>query len=109
MHEYALFQIIRYCEESHQVYEVEKEEAKSPLFDIVVDNEVEEDETSSTENGGYSLDNFHPFNFYYENLFEDFDFMDVDSYYKIFVESPDFFYESTHMEIDDYVELMLLI
>lgn len=105
LHEYALFQIIRYCEESYLDFEVEKEQREPALFNLIeIDNN--DDESDLSENGGYTLEDFHTFDFYYNNIFQDLDFLDVDFYYKIFVGSPQFFYESANINLDAYVDLM---
>ncbi|MFI8685871.1 hypothetical protein [Rossellomorea sp. NPDC077527] len=106
LHEYALFHIIKYCEDIHNDYEEDKEEGEDSLFKIIEEENFKDDDEYSNENGGYTIFNFHRFEFYYQNLFQDFDFLDVDFYYDKFKSSPLFFCKNINVNLDDYIELM---
>ncbi|TKH04406.1 hypothetical protein FC678_24655 [Peribacillus simplex] len=108
LHEYALFKIIEYCEDNYEDYEKDKTEGETSLFGIVDKSLSDEEDNNSVENGGYSLSDFHTFDFYYDNIFEDFDFLDVDFFYNKFKLSPSLFYENVDVNLDDYIELMPL-
>ncbi|MEL3972053.1 hypothetical protein AAEO50_07165 [Rossellomorea oryzaecorticis] len=105
LHEYALFHIIKYCEDIYSDYEQDKGEGDDSLFKIIEET-YEDEEEYPNENGGYTLFNFHTFDFYYQNLFQDFDFLDVDFYYNKFKLSPIFFNNNINLNLDDYIELM---
>ncbi|NMH74960.1 hypothetical protein HF078_17935 [Bacillus sp. RO2] len=105
LHEYALFYILDYCEDIYNDYEQDKEEGHDSLFKIIEEN-YEDEEEYPNENGGYTLFNFHTFEFYYQNLFQDFDFLDVDHYFNKFKMSPAFFNNNINVNLDDYMELM---
>ncbi|GMK46897.1 hypothetical protein PghCCS26_40260 [Paenibacillus glycanilyticus] len=93
LHEYALYVLLTATEESMNDINCLKENTTG--YDE--DNDIGEDQ--------YILKDLHNFNYYFNVLFQDFDFLNVSDYYRLFKASQQSF-ESFNMHLDDYIDLM---
>ena len=99
LHEYALYHILKLCED----LEAEAKRNGESLFDIV--EQRDEMPTDDEHFEAYILNNFHNFDFYYNNIFDDLDFLYVGKIFEIFRVSPAN-YLQIGTDLERFIELM---
>lgn len=104
LHEYALYKIIEYCEEADE--EFWNENNKGLFFERKHDHKtIFEDFDEETDWTTEDINELR-FDFFYDNCFQDFDFLDVPLYYSLFKLMSNTDYKQFRINLNDYIDLM---
>lgn len=104
LHEYALYSIINIASEIEDDYSIHSGES---LFFYAMEPEIRKEQPEIDEEMYWVIEDLNDFHFYFENCFQDFDFLDVPLYLSIFKDMPTKKFESQFdVVLADYVDLM---
>ncbi|MCM3269275.1 hypothetical protein [Paenibacillus elgii] len=105
IYEFAVFHIIIYCQEAHEDALKEGYELFKGLHQLEVNDGEGISEEFDIINGGYTDKDIRSFDFFIENLFQDFDFLYIGDYYNLFKQNPIEFLDKFGINFEDYIEL----
>lgn len=109
LHEHALYVILKTCDEINSDY-AKYNNGKQLFFEMTM-QEIEEtrkmyEEMDLFDDNEWRIDDLQQFHFYFENCYQDHDFLDVPLFYSSFkIMSPKYF-SQLRIELDDYVDLI---
>lgn len=106
LHEYALYSIINIASDIDDDYRAHNNGESLFFYDI--EPEIREEYSDiDEENPNWVIGDLNEFHFYFENCFQDHDFLDVPIYFSIFKNMPTKKFESQFgIVLADYVDLM---
>ncbi|WP_375004769.1 hypothetical protein [Bacillus velezensis] len=105
LHEYALYSIINITSEIDDDYSTHNN-GESLFFHDIKPKIREEYPDIDKEDEDWVIEDLNDFYFYFENCFQDYDFLDVPLYISIFKNMPSKFESQFDIVLEDYVDLM---